>query len=113
MIRTGSSLVQAARAYLTAGATKVHAVASHLVLPGDAAEKLRASVSIAMAMNPKLRVIRVRDGSLLDEDGLRLLAEMADKSDYQIWIERVDSSGKVGFVLEDGHLKVEHREAAK
>ena len=35
MIRTGSSLVQAARAYLTAGATKVHAIASHLVLPGD------------------------------------------------------------------------------
>jgi ribose-phosphate pyrophosphokinase len=43
MIRTGSSLVQAARAYLAAGATKVHAIASHLVLPGDAAEKLRGS----------------------------------------------------------------------
>jgi ribose-phosphate pyrophosphokinase len=43
MIRTGSTLVQAARAYLAAGATKVHAVASHLVLPGDALEKLRAT----------------------------------------------------------------------
>jgi ribose-phosphate pyrophosphokinase len=43
MIRTGSSLVQAARAYLAAGATKVHAIASHLVLPGDAADKLLAS----------------------------------------------------------------------
>lgn len=69
------------------------------------AEKLRASVSIAMAMNPKLRVVRVRDGSLLDEDGMRLVAEMADKADCQVWIERVDSSGKIGFVLEDGHLK--------
>ena len=77
------------------------------------AEKLRASVSIAMAMNPKLRVIRVRDGSLLDEDGIKLLAEMADKADCQIWIERVDSSGKIGFVLEDGHLKAEHKEAAE
>jgi ribose-phosphate pyrophosphokinase len=36
MIRTGSSLVQAARAYLAAGATRVHAIASHLVLPNDA-----------------------------------------------------------------------------
>lgn len=71
------------------------------------AEKLRASISIAMASNPKLRVIRVRDGSLLDDDGLKLLAEMADKADCQVWIERVDSSGKIGFVLEDGHLKVE------
>ena len=43
MIRTGSTLVQAARSYLAAGATKVHAVASHLVLPGDALEKLRAT----------------------------------------------------------------------
>ncbi len=43
MIRTGSSLVQAAKSYLAAGATKVHAIASHLVLPGDALESLRAS----------------------------------------------------------------------
>ena len=43
MIRTGSSLVQAGRAYLAAGATQVHAIASHLVLPGDALEKIRAS----------------------------------------------------------------------
>jgi ribose-phosphate pyrophosphokinase len=35
--------VQAARAYRAAGATKVHAIASHLVLPGDAADKLQAS----------------------------------------------------------------------
>lgn len=69
------------------------------------AEKLRASVAIAMATNPKLRVIRVRDGSLLDEDGIKLLAEMADAADCQVWMERVDSSGKIGFVLEDGHLK--------
>ncbi len=43
MIRTGSSLVQAGRAYLAAGATRVHAIASHLVLPGDAADQLRAT----------------------------------------------------------------------
>lgn len=40
MIRTGSSLLQAGRAYLAAGATKVHAVATHLVLPGPSLEKL-------------------------------------------------------------------------
>ncbi len=76
------------------------------------AEKLRASVAIAMAANPKLRVIRVRDGSLLDEEGLSLLAKMADEADCQVWIERVDSSGKIGFVLEDGHLKAEEQKAA-
>lgn len=69
------------------------------------AEQLSASIAIAMALNPKLKVIRVRDGSLLDQDAMRRLAAMADEHDYQIWIERVDSSGQVGFVLEDGHLK--------
>jgi len=69
------------------------------------AEQLRASIAMAMAMNPTLRVIRVRDGSLLDDDSMRMLAEMATAQDYQVWIERVDGSGKVGFVLEDGFIK--------
>jgi hypothetical protein len=78
------------------------------------AEQLRASIAIAMASNPKLRVIRVRDGSLLDADALKLLAEMADERDYQCWVERVSSDGKVGFVLEDGRLKsVPHAVAAE
>jgi len=69
------------------------------------AEQLRASISIAMALNPKLRVIRVRDGSLLDEDSMKILGEMATAADFQCWVERVDSSGKVGFVIENGKVK--------
>lgn len=69
------------------------------------AEQLRASVAIAMAANPKLRVILVRDASLLDDDSMKIIADLAADKDYQIWVERVDGSGKVGFVLEDGHLK--------
>ena len=71
------------------------------------ADQLRISIAIAMAANPKLRIVRVRDGSLLDDDAMKILEAMADENDYQVWIERVDSSGKIGFVLEDGHLKVE------
>lgn len=69
------------------------------------AEQLRASIAIAMALNTKLRIIRVRDGSLLDESSMELLSAMAQQNDCQVWIERVDGSGKVGFVIEDGHLK--------
>lgn len=76
------------------------------------AEQLRASVAMAMASNPKLRVIRVRDGSLLDEDAMKIIAEMADTNDYQVWIERVDNSGKVGFVLEGGHVRHVEKKAA-
>lgn len=43
MIRTGSSLIGAARAYRDAGAEAVTAVATHGVFPGDALERLRQS----------------------------------------------------------------------
>lgn len=79
---------------------------------GSDAEQLRASVAIAMAANPKLRVIRVRDGSLLDVEGMKLLAQMADEHDCQVWVESVDSSGAIGFVIEDGHLKAQAEQAA-
>lgn len=69
------------------------------------AEQLRTSIAIAIATAGTLRLIRVRDGSLLDDDGLKLLADMADKANMQIWIERVSSGDRVGFVLEDGHIK--------
>jgi DNA repair exonuclease SbcCD ATPase subunit len=68
------------------------------------AEQLQISIAMAMALNPKLRVIRVRDGSLLDEDSLKLLDKMATDKDYQVWIESVSSSNKIGIVLVDGHV---------
>jgi energy-coupling factor transporter ATP-binding protein EcfA2 len=68
------------------------------------AQQLRTSIAIAIATAGTLRVIRVRDGSLLDDEGLQLLAEMADKADMQVWVESVSNGEKVGFTLEDGHL---------
>jgi len=73
------------------------------------AEKLRVSLAIAMASNPKLRVIRIRDGSLLDEDALRTIGAIAKDQDYQIWLERVDGSGQVGVVMEDGLVVADHQ----
>ena len=71
----------------------------------SSAEQLRVSVSIAMASNPKVRVIRIQDGSLLDDDSMRAIGELAAANDYQVWVEKVDTSGKVGIVIEDGHVK--------
>ena len=71
------------------------------------AEQLRTSCAIAMRGNPKLRVLRVRHGNDLDEDSLALLSKMATDEEFQVWIERVDTSGKVGIVIEDGKVKEE------
>ncbi|MGI9420342.1 MAG: hypothetical protein ACR2RA_21165, partial [Geminicoccaceae bacterium] len=42
------------------------------------AEQMRTSVALAMAANPTLKVIRIKDGSLLDDDSLAMIAGMAD-----------------------------------
>jgi len=66
------------------------------------AEKLRVSVAMGLAMNPKLRVMLIRDGSLLDEENLELIARMAEENDAQIWIERVGAGAEVSVLIEDG-----------
>lgn len=65
-------------------------------------EQIRISTAIAMAANPKLRILRVMHGEALDDEGLAMLSQMAEENDFQIWMARVDSSGKVGIVMEDG-----------
>lgn len=67
-------------------------------------EQIRLSTQIGMAANPKLRILCIRHGEALDEDGLQVIADLAKKNDFQVWMARVDSSGKVGIVLEDGMI---------
>jgi ATPase subunit of ABC transporter with duplicated ATPase domains len=70
----------------------------------SAAERLRVSVAMAMSLNPTVRVIRITDGSLLDSDNMTVIADLAEANDFQVWIERVDESGDVGIVIEDGAI---------
>jgi hypothetical protein len=57
-----------------------------------------------MATNPQLRVMRIKDGSLLDSSSLDVIAAMAKDNDFQIWLEEVSTTGKVGVYLEDGEV---------
>jgi len=66
------------------------------------AEQLRLSVAVAGAMNPKLRVVRVRDGSRLDTEAMAEITRYAEENDLQIWIETVESSRASAIVIKDG-----------
>lgn len=71
-----------------------------------ASQKIRTSVALAMAMNPEIRVLRITEGSLLDNDALKLVADMAKDQDFQIWIEVVSPDGTgTGIIIEDGTVK--------
>jgi DNA repair exonuclease SbcCD ATPase subunit len=69
------------------------------------AERLRVSLAMAMAINPKLRVIRIMDGNLLDRDNLKMIADLAETNDYQIWMERIDDTSAGSVVIEDGSVQ--------
>jgi DNA repair exonuclease SbcCD ATPase subunit len=69
------------------------------------AEQLEVSLAIVSAMNPDLRVARVRDGSRLDRDAMTLLEKFAKERDLQVWIERVESDRPGAIVIEDGAVK--------
>jgi hypothetical protein len=69
------------------------------------AEQLRASLAMAIALNPKLRVIRIADGSLLDSDNLALVEAAARENDFQVWIEMVGDGDGRGIVIEDGEVR--------
>ena len=74
----------------------------------SSSEQLKVSLGIAMALNPKLKVIRITDGSLLDDDNMEAIKKLAEEKDFQIWIEKVDSSGTIGFYIEDGEVKYDN-----
>lgn len=68
----------------------------------SAGRKLRTSTAIAMRLNPTLRAIVIRDGSLLDQDNRRMIDELAREHDYTVLMEIVDENAPTGVVFEDG-----------
>jgi DNA repair exonuclease SbcCD ATPase subunit len=77
-------------------------------LPFDqasSAEKLRVSVAMGLALNPDLRVLLIRDGSLIGDRNLAMIAELAREADAQLWIERVGEGAECSVIIEDGQVK--------
>lgn len=70
----------------------------------SSAEQIRIGLAIGAALNPKLRVVLVRDGSLLDATAMRTVAEWAEASDMQVLMERVADGTPAGIVIEDGEV---------
>ncbi len=68
------------------------------------AERIRVSTGIGFALNPELKVLRIKDGSLLDAKSLDLLDQLATAANGQIWLEIVGKAG-LGIVIEAGEVE--------
>ncbi|HAB18495.1 MAG TPA: hypothetical protein DCE44_18895, partial [Verrucomicrobiales bacterium] len=75
------------------------------------AQRLKTSVAIGLALNPTLKLMLIRDGSLLDESSMGMLADMAAAANAQVLIERVANAGEVGVRIVDGETVDDAAEA--
>lgn len=68
-------------------------------------EQLIVSCAMIMATNPEIRVIIIRDGNVLDVEGLEILQSMAEATDFQVFIEIVkEDKGDEEYFFVDGEL---------
>ena len=71
----------------------------------NTAARRKAALAIATAGNPKLRLVIVKDGDLLDADSLAAIRELAEERGYTVLVERDrDESRQIGFTIVDGEL---------
>jgi len=73
-------------------------------------EKIRVSTAIGMSMNSNLKVIFVRNASLLDDQSWDIVFDMAKENGYQVIAEVVGDGDRVVIVLEDGEIKEDRRD---
>lgn len=69
------------------------------------AEKVRVCAAIAVALDPQCRVLCIPDASLLDSTSWAMLADMAERENFQVFAEVVDEVGDGGVFVEDGLLR--------
>lgn len=68
------------------------------------AERLRCALAIAMRQSPRFRDIWVRDGALLDDDGIEIVRQVAADQDCRVWLEVVGEDEPGAIVIRDGRL---------
>ncbi len=70
-------------------------------------DRIRVSVAIGLASNPSLKVLLVRDGSLIGQEKLEILAQMATAAGAQVWLEMLQEApdAQTSVYIEDGSVR--------
>lgn len=69
------------------------------------AEQFGVALQLAIAANPKLHDVWIKDGALLDDEHLAALPALAESSGVRFWIERVGTRDADVIVISDGTVK--------
>lgn len=69
----------------------------------SSAEKIKLSTGIAVAMNPDLKIIIVKDGAMLDKKSFNVLKKFVADKGFQLWIETVgEGNSENAIIIKEG-----------
>lgn len=69
------------------------------------AMQIRASTAIALAANPGIKVVLIRDASTLDAKSKALIVDMVTAAHGQVWMETIDPLNDASIIMEDGSVR--------
>ena len=70
----------------------------------SSAEQLKIATELATFANPELKVVYIKDWSLLDAKSKEYLTKLAEEKDYQILMEVVGTDTHGSITLSEWHL---------
>jgi hypothetical protein len=72
-------------------------------------DRIRVSVAIGLALHPTLRILLVRDGSLIGAAKLKIIEDMVKEADAQLWIEMMQEqpNAMTTIFIHDGMIAKE------
>lgn len=68
-------------------------------------EQMRTAFALVVSKRPILRFCWIRDASLLDDEGLALVDQMAEEFDCQVLLEFVRPNSANAIIIEDGRVQ--------
>jgi hypothetical protein len=64
----------------------------------NTAKKIEVATYVAIAQNPKIKLIVIRNGSLLDDESLATVAKVAEEKSYQVVVEKVSKEQQLDSI---------------
>lgn len=75
-------------------------------------DQLKAAIGISMGLEPQpeIGVLIIENGRDLDSKNWKIVRKMAKENHYQIWVQYLDESGEIGFIIKEGRVSKIGRE---
>lgn len=74
----------------------------------NTAKRIEVATRIAIAQNPQLGVIFVREGALINDANLAVIAQVAEANGMQLWVEKFQpDAGLTGLHIVEGEIALE------